>query len=101
MLYTIESRRIAVVMKNEEVAANIEIDEKDAVWDMSVFQYGCNVMAAIAGAAATTKGNQPVSSTGKSVLGGALSGAAAGMMTGNPVFAGIGAVIGGLGGLLG
>ncbi len=93
--YLIEAARIKMVMKNEELGQQIEIDEKDTVWDMSVYQYGGNVLASIAGAAAATRGNQP--STAQKALGGALSGAAAGAAigaAGGPIGAGGGALLG-------
>lgn len=98
--YIIESKRIKNVMLTEEIDKNVHFDEKDTVWDMSVYQYGGNVMAAIHGGAASTTGNQP--SVASKALGGALSGAAAGAVAsgGNPVGAGIGAAIGVAGSIL-
>ncbi len=99
--YLIESKRIKVVMFDEELSQQLKIDESDALWDLSIYQYGCNVMAAIGGAVTTTKGNQP--SIAQKALGGALSGAAAGAMigaSGGPIGALGGAMIGGLGAAL-
>ncbi len=98
--YLIESKRIKVVMFDEELTQQLKLDENDALWDLSIYQYGGNVMAAISGGASTTKTSQP--SMGQKALGGALSGAAAGaMMTGgNPLGAAAGALIGGIGGAL-
>lgn len=98
--YTTETNRIKIVSKQEENERNIKFDEQDALWDLELYQFGNNVLASIAGAASVTKGKEV--STGASVLGGAMSGAAAGMAIsgGNPIGAGIGAVVGGIGGLL-
>ena len=95
---TIEAKRITYVMKSEEDNTNLEIDEKDARWDLEVFSYGGNLMAAPGGGISTT-GSQK-SSKMQSTLGGALSGAAAGAAVGGPVGAAVGGVLGGLGGLL-
>jgi hypothetical protein len=95
--YAIEYARIKLTAKKEESDFNVEMDEKDAEWDLKVFQHGGNLMAAIAGAAATVnkKPNMIMSA-----LGGALSGAAAGASLG-PYGAAGGAILGGLSGLLG
>lgn len=95
--YSIEFARIKFTAKKEESDFNVEMDEKDAEWDLKVFQHGGNLMAAIAGAAATVnkKPNMIMSA-----LGGALSGAAAGASLG-PYGAAGGAILGGLSGLLG
>jgi len=103
--YGTEFTRIKVIAKKEESEANIELTEKDAEWDLRVYQYGSNVMAAISGAAATV--NKKPNSI-MSALGGALSGVASGAMLGSAVpgiGTGLGAlfggVLGGLGGLFG
>ena len=99
--YGIEARRIKVVMKNEETQFNIEMDEKDALWDIELFKHGGNLLASISGAATSQGDSGP--SKGSSILGGALSGAAFGASVtgGNPIGAAIGGVVGGIGGLLG
>jgi hypothetical protein len=92
-----EIYRIKIVAKKEEADLNMEIDEKDAKWDLEVFQYGANLLASIGGG---TVGTQKPS-TAQSVLGGALSGAAAGAMAGSTM-AGVGAIPGaGIGAVLG
>ena len=98
--YSTEFARIKVIAKKEESEANIELSEKDAEWDLRVYQYGSNVMASIAGAAATV--NKKPNSL-MSALGGALSGLASGAMMGTAIGGpGIGTGIGALfGGLLG
>jgi len=93
--FIIEMYRIKIVAKKEENDVTMDIDDRDARWDMEVFQYGCNVLAAIAGASAGTKGP----STAQSVIGGAMSGVAAGAMAGSafPIVGTLaGAVYGGL-----
>lgn len=99
---TADANRIKLVSKQEEYDKNLKYDRQDAVWDLEMYQYGSNVMASIAGSAIKQEGEV---STGSSVLGGALAGAAAGAALG-PVgslsggaVAGIGAALGGLGGL--
>ena len=70
----IELNRIKIVAKKEENDVNMDIDNRDAVWDLEIFQYGANLLAAISGAAAGTKGP----SQWQSAIGGAFSGAGAG-----------------------
>lgn len=86
--------RMYVAARHDSDTTTVEISAKDALWDVELYQYGCNVLAAISGAA-LSKG---VSAGKGSSLGGALSaglsGAAAGAMVGGPVGAGIGATIG-------
>ena len=72
----IEGKRIKIVAEKEETDRNAELDKFDGLWDLEVFQYGANVMASVSGGTATP--HRP--STAQSVLGGAMSGAAAGAM---------------------
>ena len=99
---SVEFARIKIVAMKEYTDAGIELDEKDATWDLRVFQHGANLMAAISGAAATTNSKSGMGS----VLGGVFSGASAGAMVGNAVpglgtaaGAGIGAILGGIAGI--
>lgn len=95
----IEAQRIKLVAKKEETDRNAEIDEADAKWDLEVFQYGGNLMAAIGGGTAIP--NMAGKNKTASVLGGAMSGAAGGAMIGNAV-PGIGTAVGAVvGGILG
>lgn len=98
--YAVEFARISIVAKKEEADTNLGIEEKDATWDLRVFQHGGNLMAAISGAAATV--NSQGTSFG-SVLGGVFSGVASGAMVGSAipgVGTGVGAAVGGvLGGI--
>jgi len=75
----IESMRIKIVAKKEETDQNAHIDESDAKWDLEVFQYGSNVLAAVSGGTASTA---KAPSKLQSAIGGALTGAAAGAMIG-------------------
>lgn len=85
-----EAYRIKIVAKKEEADVNNEIDSKDAVWDLELFQYGSNLLAGIGGGTAGTKGP----SATQSAIGGAMSGAAAGAMVGGPAGAVVGGVLG-------
>lgn len=89
--FVIEGKRIAIVANKEQTDMDMKIDEKDALWDLSIWKAGVNVMASISGAT-VSQGDEP--SVLQSALGGALSGAAAGASIGGPVGAGIGAVAG-------
>jgi hypothetical protein len=92
---SIEANRIKIVANKEYVDRNIDLDKEDALWDLSVFQYGANVMASISGGTSVTKTSGP--STAQSAIGGGLSGAAAGAMVGSAVGAPVpGAIIGGV-----
>ena len=83
----IEGKRIRIVANKEETDRNAELDKLDGLWDLEVFQYGANVMASVAGGTATP--HKP--SMAQSVLGGAMSGAAAGAM-----IPGVGPLAGGI-----
>jgi hypothetical protein len=96
---TTEANRIKIVAKGEENERNIKFDTLDATWDLEMYQYGANMLAAISGATSATVGKEP--STAASVLGGAASGAAAGTAIMPGWGTAIGAVAGGLAGLLG
>ena len=93
--YTIETNRLEIVANKEEQDVNLAIEEAEAKWDLDMLMYMGNAIAAIAGAATIREGITGPS-TMRSALGGALSGAGAGMMIGGPT----GAAIGGIGGLL-
>lgn len=93
---TIEANRIAIVAYKEQDEMDLEIDAKDALWDLETFQYGANMLGAIAGGTSLS-GNK--NNKTQSAIGGALSGAAAGATIGGPVGAAVGGVLGGLSGL--
>lgn len=88
----IEGRRIKIVAEKEEVDVNLKINEADGLWDLEVFQHGANMLAAIGGGTAMPKGKEP--SQAQSVIGGAMSGAAAGTMISPGLGTAIGAVAG-------
>lgn len=96
-----EYERVKIVAFKEKADRQVELDVHEATWCMEAYKYGGNVMAAISGAAAT------VNSYGggtASAIGGAISGVGAGAAIGSAipgVGSGIGAVIGGISGLLG
>lgn len=73
---SVEAKRLHIVASKEETDQQYSFDDSDARWDMEVYQYGCNVLAAISGAAASVGKQKP--SAVQSALGGALSGAAMG-----------------------
>lgn len=100
-----EQTRISQVMDTEYEERELHLDVKDDLWDLSVFQYGANVLSAIGtgGGGYIPDGPSPV----KQALGGALSGAALGAGIGSvvpglgtAVGAGIGFILGGIGGFL-
>jgi len=95
-----EIYRMKIVAKKEENEVEMSIDEKDALWDLEVFQYGANLMAAPSGGTATPHTKSP--STAQSMIGGAMSGAAAGLMAtgGNPIGGILGGILGAASGLL-
>jgi hypothetical protein len=93
-----EAARIRIVANKEWVEADADYDEKDAKWDLEVFQYGANVLAASSGGTSQAAGAK--SNKTASALGGALSGAAAGAMM-TPATPWIGGAIGGAVGLIG
>jgi len=97
-VYT-EGQRLKIVAKKEETDQNAKLDEEDALWDLEVFQYGGNILAAVQGG---TVGSKPkTASPFQSAIGGAMSGAAAGAMIGM-VKGGVGGPTGALiGGILG
>ena len=84
--------RIKIVAKKEELDVNTQLDEADALWDLKVFQYGSNVLAAIGGGTANPNADKPTMA--QSVMGGAMSGAAAGTMVSPGYGTVIGAVLG-------
>ena len=94
----VEANRMKYVMNKEYTDKDNEYDVAAARWDLEVFQYGSNLLAAVSGGTGFTPGPTP----GASALGGAFSGAAIGArVSGNSAIgAGAGAVLGGIGGYL-
>lgn len=88
----IEVQRLALIAEKEEKDMDNEFDVADALWDLDIFKYGANLMAAPAGG--TAVGREP--SKAQTALGGAATGAALGLQAAGPT----GAIIGGIGGLI-
>lgn len=96
-----ELNRVRLVAKKEHLDRDLDLDVKSALWPLQIWEYGGNIMASIAGATTVSKGGDE--NQGKSMLGGAMSGAAMGAMAGSafgPPGALIGAAVGGIGGAL-
>lgn len=92
----VEARRIAIVAKKEHIDQVTALDEADAKWPFELYTYAGNLLASIGGAAVQSKSD---TSKMQSAIGGALSGAAMGATTGNPLMIGAGAALGFAGGL--
>jgi len=92
----VETLRIQAVLKKEELEEQLQIDESDAKWDLELYRYGANMLAAVTGG--VTQGNDKKSKA-VSALGGAISGAATGAAIGS-IVPGIGTGIGAAGGAL-
>ena len=100
-----EMYRMKIVAKKEENDIVMKIDEADALWDIELFQHSANMLAAIGSASVSPGGKEP--STFQSMLGGAMTGAAAGALWGSGAGppgtlagAGIGALFGAATGLM-
>lgn len=91
---SVEAKRIHIVAKKEELKEQWSVNENDAQWDLEVFQYGANLLAAIAGGTVVPSSGQKQPSTAVSAIGGALSGAAMGASVGGAPGAVIGGMIG-------
>lgn len=92
----IESRRIKIVAKKEELDAQLTIDEKSALWDLSIFKYGGNFLSSIQGSAVSQGTELPGSDRMASAIGGALAGGGMGLMAsgGTSIGGAIGAMLG-------
>lgn len=89
----LEFNRMKIIAKSEEEEANTSYDEFSAKWDLEIFQYGSNLLAAIGGG--VSSGPIPKKpSKAQSALAGAAAGASIGAMAGGPYGALIGAVVG-------
>lgn len=97
-----EFERLAQTMTVEHEGAEIDLNEKAVMWDITLFTHYANILGAPSGMAAPLPGR---ASRGATALGGAMAGAgmgaAAGATIGGPLGAGIGAGIGGVIGLIG
>jgi len=93
-----EMSRIIAAGRLDSDKTQAEMDAKDRLFDLEVYQYGSNVMGSISGAA--IRSGSDVNTT-QTAIGGALSGAAAGAMAGS-VIPGVGTALGAAaGGVLG
>ena len=97
--FTIEAQRMAIVALREQSVRDQRIDEKDALWDISLHRHSANLLAASSGGTETSQTIDGPSEA-QSALGGALAGAGVGAQFGGPIGAGIGAAVGGIAGLL-
>lgn len=96
----IEGYRYQIAALKEQTDKDLEIDEADARWDLEMYAYGGNLLAAPSGG--VIQPSPQGKSMAASALGGAMSGAAAGAMAGTMIMPGIGTGIGAAaGGLLG
>jgi len=94
--YTIEVNRIGIVALKEQTDVDRSIDVDEQKWDLEVFQYGANLLAAVSSGTAIP-GSTGTSSPSQiqSSIGGALAGASAGYAISNSwQGAAIGAAIG-------
>lgn len=97
--YTIEANRMRSASLKEKKDTENSIDINDGKWDLEIFQYGANLLAAISGAPVYTGGGSDSPSKTSSAIGGALAGASIGSSIGGGWGALIGGALGGIGGL--
>lgn len=100
-----EVNRVAIVAKKEQVDVDRQIAEQDALWNLTLYQYGANVLGAIGGGTAVYKSKASGDGQGSS-LGGVIGGALAGVGLARAGDAGAGGqaaggFLGGLAGFLG
>lgn len=101
MQFKIETQRVNIDARRTREETDLEIDSASVLWDLNTFQYGANVMASIGSGSAQPMQKGPTKT--QAAVGGALAGAATGavLVPANPLLgAGIGAAIGGIGGLI-
>jgi hypothetical protein len=94
---SVDAKTKHIIANKEYQTENLSIAESDAKWDLELFTYPSNVLAAIGGGTVGSGQKQP--STAQSALGGAMSGAAMGASIGS-VVPGIGTAIGAIGGAI-
>jgi hypothetical protein len=93
---TTETKRVGFVARSEHEAADLDLNEKYALWDFMAFEKAANILSAPSGMAAPLP---PKQSRAGSALSGAMGGAALGAKFG-PYGAAAGGILGGIGGLL-
>lgn len=96
-MISVDAKTKHIIANKEYTTENLSIAESDAKWDLELFQYTGNMLAAIGGGTSGAGQKQP--STAQSALGGAMSGAAMGASVGS-VVPGIGTAIGAIGGAI-
>ncbi len=97
-----EITRVGIVAKSEYMARDNELAVQNRTWNLQIWQGGANLLAAVSGGVtaggSTTKGHD--GSTANSAIGGAITGGISGgiqgaaISGGNPIVAGIGAILG-------
>jgi len=97
--HTANAKRIRIIAKGEQTSKDYEYDMQDAYWDLSVTQYGANMMASIGGGVGVGPDMKKISKT-ESAMAGAMAGASIGAASGTGWGVAIGAVVGGIGGYL-
>ncbi len=106
---SIEAGRLKLVAKKEQRDMDNTLDASDALWDLEVFQYGANLLAAASGGTTPAMGGTEKPSATMTAIGGSLSGAATGAQIGVSTGGGgygaaygaaIGAVLGAAGSLI-
>lgn len=89
---TLEAKRIHIIAKKEQLAEEADFTEKDALWNLQLFQFAANLLASPSGGVGSTSRTP---SKAASALAGALGGAAAGAAVGTALGgAGYGTAIG-------
>jgi len=96
--YTLEANRMRIVAQKEKKDTENSIAVNNGKWDLEVYQYGANLLAAIGGGTVVPTGSDSPSKT-QSAIGGALAGASIGGNVGGGWGALIGGVLGGVGSL--
>ena len=99
--YTMEANRMRISAEKEQKDTDNLIDIEDAKWNLEIWQYGANLLAAIGGGTAIPGSSDSGSpSRWQSALSGALAGASIGNTFGGGWGALVGGALGGLAGLL-
>lgn len=92
---TIRAQALGIAAQKEEADTQSIIDEANAKWDLEVFQYGANLIAAGGGGTMVPGAPPRMSRTASTAAGAASMAAAGGQASGSWYGAAIGAVVGG------
>lgn len=84
--------KVSVAMRQDQQAIDIDYEVKDALWDLELFNYGGNILAALAGAAVQPRGQTRGERIGAAITTSLAGGLQLGMATGN-VGAGIAGMV--------